>query len=109
MTVSKLQCGDTNLVSLNGNTASWNIPWKTLAGYIPVDKLSNDSTNRLEYLYGTTAGFTGEVTAQKLAVGETVQLGSYYLGKTGIKKGVEGKYTSWDDIIGGTVQAVFGA
>ena len=110
LTVSKLQCGNTDLVKFDEQkNAYWDIPWKTLAGYIPVDKLSNDSTNRLEYLYGTKAGFTGEVTAQKLAVGDTVQLGSYYLGKTGIKKGVEGKYTSWDDIIGGTVQAVFGA
>lgn len=111
LTVSKLQCGSTDLVSLDSNgVASWDIPWKTLAGYIPATKLSADNaTGRLEYLYGTKAGFTGEVTAQNFAVGDTVQLGSYYLGKTGIKKGVEGIVHNWDDIIGGTVKAVFGA
>lgn len=67
---------------------------------------------RLAYLYGTEAGFTGDVSCSKTLSTEALRLGSWYLGSAGVKEGISGTWNSWSDIINGaastTKTAVFG-
>jgi hypothetical protein len=70
------------------------------------------STNRLAYLYGTEAGFTGDVTCSKTLSANTLRFDGWYLSSAGVREGATGAWVSWSDIIKGstteTKTAVFG-
>lgn len=105
---------DFSKLGAEGSNAIKNLTWNMVqyaSKSASVDGIGSN-TNRLAYLYGTEAGFTGDVTCSKTVSANTLALGSWYLGSAGVKAGVTGTWTSWDDIIKGatstTKTAVFG-
>lgn len=105
---------DFSKLGAEGSNAIKNLTWNMVqyaSKSASVDGIGSN-TNRLAYLYGTEAGFTGDVTCSKTVSANTLALGSWYLGSAGVKAGVAGTWTSWDDIIKGatstTKTAVFG-
>lgn len=105
---------DFSKLGAEGSNAIKNLTWNMVqyaSKNASIDGIGS-SANRLAYLYGTDAGFTGDVTCSKTVSANTLALGSWYLGSAGVKTGADGAWTSWSDIIKGatstTKTAVFG-
>lgn len=105
---------DFSKLGAEGGNAIKNLTWNMVqyaSKSASIDGIGS-STNRLAYLYGTEAGFTGDVTCSKTLSADTLRFDGWYLGSAGVREGVTGAWVSWSDIIKGstteTKTAVFG-
>lgn len=105
---------DFSKLGAEGSNAIKNLTWNMVqyaSKNASIDGIGS-STNRLAYLYGTEAGFTGDVTCSKTLSVNTLRFDGWYLGSAGVREGVTGAWVSWSDIIKGstteTKTAVFG-
>lgn len=100
---------DFSKLGTSGSAAIRNLTWNMVQSASKTASIDGIGSmeNRLSYLYGTDAGFTGDVTINDLAA-TSLRLGGWYLGSAGVKDGYNGTWVSWDDIIGKTTTAVFG-
>lgn len=105
---------DFSKLGAEGSNAIKNLTWNMVqyaSKNASIDGIGS-STNRLAYLYGTEAGFTGDVTCSKTLSANTLRFGGWYLGSAGVREDVTGAWVSWSDIIKGstseTKTAVFG-
>lgn len=105
---------DFSKLGAEGSNAIKNLTWNMVqyaSKNASIDGIGS-STNRLAYLYGTEAGFTGDVTCSKTLSANTLRFDGWYLGSAGVREGVTGAWVSWSDIIKGstteTKTAVFG-
>lgn len=105
---------DFSKLGAEGSNAIKNLTWNMVqyaSKSASIDGIGS-STNRLAYLYGTEAGFTGDVTCSKTLSANTLRFDNWYLGSAGVREGTTGAWVSWSDIIKGstasTKTAVFG-
>lgn len=100
---------DFSKLGTSGSAAIRNLTWNMVQSASKTASIDGIGSmeNRLSYLYGTDAGFTGDVTINDLAA-TSLRLGGWYLGSAGVKDGYSGTWVSWDDIIGKKTTAVFG-
>lgn len=105
---------DFSKLGAEGSNAIKNLTWNMVqyaSKSASIDGIGS-STNRLAYLYGTEAGFTGDVTCSKTLSANTLRFDGWYLGSAGVREGTTGAWVSWSDIIKGstasTKTAVFG-
>lgn len=105
---------DFSKLGAEGSNAIKNLTWNMVqyaSKSASIDGIGS-STNRLAYLYGTEAGFTGDVTCSKILSANTLRFDGWYLGSAGVREGTTGAWVSWSDIIKGstasTKTAVFG-